>query len=73
MKRHYLNNKQKYRSVHVWQVNGSKINLYSNELIQAGDKIEYNGNSLTVVKLSASNPNPENEHIGKHFYEMEVK
>lgn len=73
MKRHDLNNKQKYRSVHVWLVNNGKINLYSNELIQAGDKIEHNGNILAVVKVSASKPNPENEHLGKHFYELEVK
>lgn len=73
MKRHDLNNKQKYRSVHVWQINGSNINLYSNEVIQAGDKIEHNSKTLTVVKVSANKPNPENEHLGKHFYELEVK
>lgn len=73
MKKHNLNDKQKYRSVHVWQVNVSKINLYSNEVIQAGDKIDHNGDTLTVVKVSASKPNPENKHLGKHFYEIETK
>lgn len=70
---HNLKDKDNYRSVHVWRINENKFNLYSDKTINAGDKIEYNGNTLTVVKVSASKPNPENEHLGKHFYEIETK
>lgn len=72
MKTHQLSNKSKYRSVHVWLVNNNNINLYSNEVISVGDKIEHNG-LATVEKVSISKPNPENQSLGSMFYELEVK
>lgn len=75
MKTHKLDQKDKYPKFHKWvssPKDAPKINVYSTEAINTGDKIELKGETFTVTKVSSSKPNEEYA-VGKTmFYEMEV-
>lgn len=71
MKTHKLDQKDKYPKFHKW-VSAPKINVYSTEAINTGDKIELKEETFTVTKVSSSKPNEEYA-VGKTmFYELEI-
>lgn len=75
MKTHKLDKKDKYPKFHKWvsaPKDEPKINVYSTEAINTGDKIELKGETFTVTKVSSSKPNEEYA-VGKTmFYELEI-
>lgn len=69
--KHNLSDRTKYPKFHKW-VSASKINVYSTNAINTGDKIELKGETFTVTKVSSSKPNEECA-VGKTmFYELEI-
>lgn len=69
---HDLSNQSKYPKFHKW-VSASKINLYSAEEVNKGDKLILKGETVTVTKSSCSKASEEYANGKAMFYELDVE
>lgn len=69
---HDLSNRSKYPRHHLWET-ASKINVYSTERIDTGDKMILKGETVTVTKSSCSKANEEYANGKAMFYELDIQ